>query len=58
MIELNKICNLVTSQTNKKLIGIIRNGLTAGTVNIINENTVLSNNSHYLENNSLVHSLD
>jgi hypothetical protein len=49
IVELGNICNLVTSQTNKKLIGVIRNGLTAGTVYLTKENSVLSNNSHYLD---------
>jgi len=57
MIEVGDICNLVMQQTNKKLVGIIRNGLPAGTVYITKENNTLSNNSYYLEinnNNNMV----
>ena len=57
MVELGSICNLYNASLPnnskpKKLIGIIRNGLTAGTVNLIKEDAVLSNNSHYIELNS------
>lgn len=52
MIEVGSICNMVVSQTNKKLIGVIRNGLTAGTIYFMKENTSISNNSHYLEINT------
>lgn len=52
MIEVGSICNMVVSQTNKKLIGVIRNGLTAGTIYLMKENTSISNNSHYLEINN------
>jgi hypothetical protein len=56
MVELNTLCNILPSplpnSISKKLIGVIRNGLTAGTVNLIKENTILSNNSYYLEINS------
>jgi hypothetical protein len=58
MVEISSICNILSTplpnSVPKKLIGIIRNGLTAGTVNLVKENTVLSNNSHYLELNSKV----
>jgi restriction endonuclease S subunit len=56
MVELNTICNILSpplpNSVPKNLIGVIRNGLTAGTVNIIKENTILSNNSHYIELNN------
>lgn len=45
-IDLEKVCKLV-SENNNKLIGIIKNGLTAGTIYINNEE--LQNNSHYLK---------
>ena len=52
MVDIGSICNILSTplpnSVPKKLIGVIRNGLTAGTVNLINENTVLSNNSHYI----------
>ena len=51
-IELNEIIELkISNEINKYIsypfIGIIRNGLTTGTVNLINNN-ILSNNSYYL----------
>ena len=58
MMEISSICSILSTplpnSVPKKLIGVIRNGLTAGTVNLVKENTVLSNNSHYLEINSNV----
>jgi hypothetical protein len=48
-VELQNISELYNGPSlNKKLIGIIRNGLMAGTVYILNENEQLSNNSHYI----------
>lgn len=48
--ELNNICTLYndsTQSTNNKLIGVIKNGLSAG--NVYLNNKELSNNSYYLE---------
>lgn len=49
MVKIKDICNLTVSETNStKLIGIIRNGLSAGTVYQANSGQNLSMNSHYL----------
>jgi len=62
MVELNTLCNILPTplpnSVPKKLIGVIRNGLTAGTVNLIKEDSILSNNSHYLEINSKNYSIE
>jgi restriction endonuclease S subunit len=54
MIQLDKIAQLYdkkyspdTKLTNK-MIGVIRNGLSAGHVNLVNTNEIISNNSHYI----------
>jgi hypothetical protein len=52
-IELHDIINLKLSNEieepiNYPFIGIIRNGLTSGTINLIYDNNSLSNNSYYL----------
>lgn len=52
-IELQEIITLqLSNDMNEPLtypfIGVIRNGLTTGTVNLIHDNNILSNNSYYL----------
>jgi hypothetical protein len=46
MIEINDICAFNTSKT--KCIGIIKNGLTAGSIYLLDNVTDFSKNSHYL----------
>jgi restriction endonuclease S subunit len=48
MIELSSICNLYEDNKECNLIGIIKNGLTAGTVYKLNDFTKISNNSYYI----------
>ncbi len=49
LVELNTIADLYNDKLkNTKLIGIIKNGLTAGTVYKIDDISKMSNNSHYL----------
>lgn len=49
LVELNTVADLYNDKLkNTKLIGIIKNGLTAGTVYKIDDISKMSNNSHYL----------
>ncbi len=48
MIELSSICEIYEDNKECNLIGIIRNGLTAGTVYKINDISKISNNSYYI----------
>jgi hypothetical protein len=48
MIELSSICDLYDDSKDCNLIGIIKNGLTAGSVYKINDISKISNNSYYL----------
>ena len=48
MIELSSICDLYDDSKDSNLIGIIKNGLTAGSVYKINDISKISNNSYYL----------
>ena len=48
MIELSSIGEIYEDNKECNLIGIIRNGLTAGTVYKVNDISKLSNNSHYI----------
>jgi hypothetical protein len=50
-ISINNICSIIDSNTDtnqNNIIGIIRNGLTAGTVYKLVDINKISNNSHYL----------
>jgi restriction endonuclease S subunit len=47
-IELSSICELYEDTIDCNLIGIIKNGLSAGTVYKINDSTMISNNSYYI----------
>jgi hypothetical protein len=47
-IELSSICELYEDTIDCNLIGIIKNGLSAGTVYKINNSTMISNNSYYI----------
>ena len=50
-ISINNICNIIDSNdgiNQNNIIGIIRNGLTAGTVYKLVDINTMSNNSHYL----------
>jgi hypothetical protein len=48
MIDLSSICEIYEDNKECNLIGIIRNGLTAGTVYKINDISKISNNSYYI----------
>jgi hypothetical protein len=48
MIEISSICDLYDDSKDCNLIGIIKNGLTAGSVYKINDISKISNNSYYL----------
>lgn len=49
--QIDQVCHIyISAEVSKnKLIGIIKNGLTAGTVYLVESNQPLSNNSHYLD---------
>ena len=54
MISLDSICQLYDKksdekQTTSKLIGVIRNGLSAGSVYMLDDNNKISTNSHYIK---------
>ena len=48
MIELSSVCDIYEDNKDCNLIGIIKNGLAAGTVYKINDISKMSNNSYYL----------
>jgi len=60
MIEINKIVQLCDkkSEINGRTIGVIRNGLTAGNVYLLEDPKLASNNSHYLKINDINYMLD
>jgi len=55
LVELNKISKLCdkNGDLDGKVIGVIRNGLTAGNVYLLEDPKLASNNSHYLKINNI-----